>query len=210
MRTSFVKILIGFLILTLGACSQGYGVNKSVDAGIADNGTTGGLTSGGSTTGDGNSTGTNSTGGNTGGASTGGSGDNTGGNSTGSTTGGGSTGGTSTPSPVVNYCGGSGTASDPYLICTMADLVTMTTNPPDKEGQPYQGAMIENTYFLLANDIVLPTNMDTNVPPSPWFDGSSFDGNNHKIVNLKQTLGTDHAGNGIGGALWLYFGSHRN
>ena len=89
--------------------------------------------------------------------------------------------------PVVRYSGGSGTAEDPYLIYTAAQMNEIGANPADW-----------NKHFKLMADIDLSSYtgtqfniIGTDVNP---FTGA-FDGNNHTISNFTYTSSaTDYVG----------------
>jgi hypothetical protein len=70
------------------------------------------------------------------------------------------------------YAGGSGTAGDPYLIATAAQLNAIGLRPQDSA-----------KHFRLTADIDMNDLAGTNVNLIPTFEGV-FDGNNHTIANL--------------------------
>ena len=100
---------------------------------------------------------------------------------------------TTVATPVItadgtSYSGGSGTQTDPYLITTKQDVVALATAV--EQGNSYAGM-----YFKMTGDIDLAlekgseeaknyhpigNNIDGDLHP---FSGT-FDGNNHKILNL--------------------------
>lgn len=92
------------------------------------------------------------------------------------------------------FAGGSGTESDPYQIATPVQLDSI---------HYYLGDLHSDKYFKLINDIDLSTYLSSGNPgynsgefwlplgdPSNPFSGK-FDGNNHKIINLKINRSSD-------------------
>ena len=80
-------------------------------------------------------------------------------------------------------CGGSGTASDPYLLCTLSDM-DMLANAVN-EGWPTEGK-----YFKVQNDIgTLTATIGTNTYP---FKGN-FDGNG-KTLTITRTVSANYNG----------------
>ncbi len=91
----------------------------------------------------------------------------------------------------ANYgCGGTGTASDPLLICTVNDLKAIGSQDSD---DPQPGDFTSTASYKLANDIDLSTVYGVDLAswtPIATF-GGTFDGNGHTInglyINLPDT-----------------------
>ncbi len=88
---------------------------------------------------------------------------------------------------VSTYFLGSGTASDPYMVCTAADLAYLSQSV--NSGTSYVGK-----YFALKVDINLNGNDWTPIGTKSNAFAGTFDGNGKKIYNLSVTANTAYAG----------------
>jgi PKD repeat protein len=85
------------------------------------------------------------------------------------------------PALAATYSGGSGTAGDPYLISTPADLITLSN--------PANSSDWSNRYFLLTNDIDMNGVAGfTPIGTSANDFGSVFDGAGYAIHNLEVNM----------------------
>jgi len=80
-----------------------------------------------------------------------------------------------------NFCGGSGTISDPFLICDAQDLVDLSNNVK------YGGNQYNGIYFKLANDIDMYGVTFTPIGTTTFSFNGDFNGDNKTIRNLEIT-----------------------
>jgi parallel beta-helix repeat protein len=95
---------------------------------------------------------------------------------------------------LQEYCGGTGTADDPYLICNALHMQRIGANPDDWDRHFKLTADIDLSAYAPALFNIIGRYIEYDDPCNVPFAGS-FDGNGHTISNLTYTsAGANHIG----------------